>query len=47
MARKLIWIAASVVLVLFVAAIGALLLVDMPAPSKRIEKVIPDAKLAR
>ena len=47
MARKLIWIAASVVLVLSAAAVGALLLVDMPAPTKRIEKVIPDGKLAR
>lgn len=47
MARKLVWIAASVVLVLVVAGIGTLLLVDMPAPTKRIEKVIPDAKLAR
>lgn len=47
MARKLLWIAASVFLLFLVAAVGVLLLVDMPAPTKRIEKVIPDAKLAR
>lgn len=47
MARMLVWIAASVLLVLLVAAVGVLLLVDMPAPTKRIEKVIPDANLAR
>jgi hypothetical protein len=47
MPRKLVWIAASVVLVLLVAGVGALLLVDLPAPTKRIEKVIPDGKLAR
>ena len=33
--------------VLAAAAIGALLLVDMPAPTKRIEKVVPDGRLAR
>ncbi len=47
MARKLLWIAASVVLVLSVAGVGVLLLVDMPPPTQRMEKVIPDAKLAR
>ncbi|WP_374444982.1 hypothetical protein [Stella sp.] len=47
MTRKLVWIAASVVLVLLIAALGTLLLVDMPAPTKRIEKVIPDGRLAR
>lgn len=47
MTRKLVWIAASVVLVLLIAALGTLLLVDMPAPIKRIEKVIPDGRLAR
>ena len=47
MASKFLWIAASVVLVLCIAAVGALLLVDMPPPTKRVEKVIPDAKLAR
>ena len=47
MTRKLVWIAASVVLVLLIAALGTLLLVDMPAPTQRIEKVIPDGRLAR
>ena len=47
MARKLVWIAGSVLLILLVAAVGVLLLVDLPAPTKPIEKVIPDANLAR
>ncbi|MCC7273439.1 MAG: hypothetical protein IT561_12290 [Alphaproteobacteria bacterium] len=47
MARKLVWIAAAVVVVLVAASVGALLLVDMPAPTKRIEKVVPDGRLAR
>ncbi|MGE0713963.1 MAG: hypothetical protein AB7P02_00865 [Alphaproteobacteria bacterium] len=47
MARKLVWIVAAVVVVVVAAAVGALLLVDMPAPTQRIEKVVPDARLAR
>ncbi len=45
--RKFILIAAAVVVVIVVGGAAALMLWDVPAPTAKVERVIPDARFPR
>jgi hypothetical protein len=44
---KFVLIAAAVLVVIVAGAVGTLMFWNVPAPSARIEHVIPDAKLPK
>jgi cytochrome b subunit of formate dehydrogenase len=44
---KIVLIAAAVLIVIIIGVAGTLMFWDVPAPSARVEHVIPDSKLPR